>query len=169
MAYASHTLPDDQVGASSVDQIEGLARARGDVLINTARLNGDDLAQTADELVQLADNLVQVSTARSHFMSKVAHELRTPLTIAKGWIGMLRYGELSSEHERVVKVVDQQIDELTRLVSDLLDLSQREADTLDLHLEITDICAFSRAVGRTPTRIDHASGHRNARHNMPRR
>ena len=130
------------MGASSVEQIEGLARARGDVLLNAPHLNGDELAQTADELMQLADTLVQVSTARSQFMSKVAHELRTPLTIAKGWISMLRYGELSKEHERVVEVVDQQIDELTRLVSDLLDLSRREVDALDLRLETIDLVSL---------------------------
>ncbi|NOK62660.1 MAG: hypothetical protein GFH27_549293n94 [Chloroflexi bacterium AL-W] len=123
----------------SVHQIESLARARGDVLLHETHLSNDDLVQTANELAQLAGYLAQISTARSEFLSKVAHELRTPLTVAKGWISMLRYGELLPDQERVIEVVDQQVDELTRLVGDLLDLSRREADTLVLQLEMVDL------------------------------
>jgi signal transduction histidine kinase len=117
-----------------------------DALLNGVCQDSDQLKRTADELAQLAEYLNQVSSARSQFLSKVAHELRTPLTIAKGWIGMLRYGELLPQQERIVKVIDQQIEELTRLVNDLLDLSRRDAGTLELRLETVDVVALVRHV-----------------------
>jgi signal transduction histidine kinase len=141
----------------STERIETLARARGDVLHQTL-LDGDQLAQTAGELAQLADSLVQASADRSRFLSKVAHELRTPLTIAKGWISMLRYGELLPEQERIVKVVDQQIDELTRLVNDLLDLSRREADSLELRLEAVNLVSLVEQVAEHQCELVTAKG-----------
>jgi signal transduction histidine kinase len=141
----------------STERIETIARARGDVLHQTL-LDGDQLAQTADELAQLADSLVQASAERSRFLSKVAHELRTPLTIAKGWISMLRYGELLPEQERIVKVVDQQIDELTRLVNDLLDLSRREADSLELRLEAVNLVSLVEQVAEHQREIVTTKG-----------
>ncbi|MBC8162653.1 MAG: HAMP domain-containing histidine kinase [Roseiflexaceae bacterium] len=129
----------DEGVVGSVQQIEHMARAHGDVLLHGTQLNSDELVRTAVELAQLADYLAQVSAARSEFLSKVAHELRTPLTIVKGWMSMLRYGDLPPDQVRVVEVVDTQIDDLTRLVGDLLDLSRRESDTLDLRLEQVDL------------------------------
>jgi len=131
---------------TSVSQIESVVRARGDVLLHGPCLDRDELVQTADELAQLSDYLAQIGVAHSQFLSKVAHELRTPLTIAKGWMSMLGSGALSSDQERIVKVVDEQIDELTRLVNDLLDLSRRETGTLDLRLEILDLAALLEQV-----------------------
>lgn len=143
MDYA-HALPPTNVG--TVQHIGNLARMRGDVLLRGPQLSADELVQTADELVQLAQYLSQISTTRSHFLSKVSHELRTPLTIVKGWMSMLRFGTLLPEQERVVEIVDQQVDELTRLVSDLLDISRREADTLSLNLDCIDVVSLVQQV-----------------------
>jgi signal transduction histidine kinase len=107
-------------------------------LVRSGRLGNQDLSKTASDLAQLAGTLVEVNAERSRFLSKVVHELRTPLTIAKGWVDMLRYDTLPPEQERVVQVVEQQISELTRLVDDLLDLSRRQADALDLRIEAID-------------------------------
>jgi signal transduction histidine kinase len=143
---ARHARAPTVVSLESVHQVESLARAPGDVLLSSPQLTCDELVQMADELAQLAGYLAQLSAARSQFLSKAAHELRTPLTIARGWMSMLRNGELRSEQERVVKVVEQQMDDLTCLVSDLLDLSRRDAGALELHLEPLDLVALIEQV-----------------------
>jgi signal transduction histidine kinase len=104
------------------------------------------LTQTAEQLTQLAEMLVQANRTRSAFLSKVAHELRTPLTIAKGWICMLRDNDLPPDQTRIVGVVEQQIDDLTRLVNDLLDLSRRECGTLDLRQQVVDLASLIEQV-----------------------
>jgi signal transduction histidine kinase len=158
MTEADMTVPHGQSASSpsnyeptgvvvgSVRQIESMARTRGDILLHGSQLSSDELVKTANELAQLADYLAQITTARSQFLSKVAHELRTPLTVMKGWMSMLCYGDLLPGQDRIVKVIDNQINELTRLVNDLLDLSRREANTLTLRLEAVDLVALVEQV-----------------------
>lgn len=131
---------------ASVQHVESLARQRGDVLRHAPQLSRDDLVRTAGELAQLAEYLNQISMSRNQFFSKVAHELRTPLTIAKGWISMLCYGELLPGQERIVRVIEQQIDDLTRLVNDLLDLSRQESNALELRIECVDLVSLVNQV-----------------------
>lgn len=152
-------LPSTGSGmVASVQHVETVARRRGDVLLHGEHLSRDELARTACELAQLADYLSQISAERSHFLGKVSHELRTPLTIAKGWMSVLRDAMDAPEQERIVGVIDQQIDELTRLVNDLLDLSRREVDTLALHLEKVDLVALVNQVAEHQREVTLLNG-----------
>jgi len=143
---------------ASVQHIEGLARQRGDSLQCAPQLSRDELVRTAGELAQLAEYLNQISASRNQFLSKVAHELRTPLTIAKGWISMLCYGELLPGQERIVKVIEQQIDDLTRLVNDLLDLSRHESGTLELRRECIDLVSLVQQVAEHQRELTSLKG-----------
>jgi signal transduction histidine kinase len=139
MEPAPPDAPEASNTPASALQIESIARQRGAELLADDEPDPHAVAAAATEIAQLAENLAELSTARNQFLSKVSHELRTPLTVAKGWISMLRYGTLLPEQERVVSVIDQQIDDLTRLVNDLLDLSRRETGALELKLETIDL------------------------------
>lgn len=143
---------------ASVQHVESLARQRGEALRYASSLSRDELVRTASELAQLAEYLNQISASRNQFLSKVAHELRTPLTIAKGWISMLCYGELLPGQERIVKVIEQQIDDLTRLVNDLLDLSRHESGTLELRLECVDLAALVNQVAEHQRELTSLKG-----------
>ncbi|HEU4323502.1 MAG TPA: HAMP domain-containing sensor histidine kinase [Roseiflexaceae bacterium] len=131
---------------ASVQQVESLARNRSEVLLHGAQLSRSELARAASELAQLAGYLTDVSVSRSQFMGKVAHELRTPLTIAKGWASLLHDHPIHPEQHRIISVIEQQIDDLTRLVNDLLDLSRRETDSLSLHLERINLVALAHHI-----------------------
>jgi signal transduction histidine kinase len=85
--------------------------------------------------------------AREEFISVASHELRTPLTplaiqasamhrIVSGELpeGPLRAGLLSR-----VAVCTRQVDRITRLVTNLLDVSRLRANRLDLQLESFDL------------------------------
>ncbi|MCU0493784.1 MAG: HAMP domain-containing histidine kinase [Chloroflexaceae bacterium] len=132
-------------GQVSLEVIEHLAHDQGQALLTDEAPSRDILIRRAYELAALASYLNDVSHARSEFLSKVSHEIRTPLTVAKGWICLLRDTKLPPEHSRIVEVVEQQIDDLSRLVNDLLDLSRREVGALSLHREATDlVCLVGR-------------------------
>lgn len=139
-------MPSQQINRVQQDNL-GVISSTGAVRMThtppgVSPLRADQLVQTADELSALAGYLADMSAARSQFLSKVAHELRTPLTVVKGWASMLRHGELLPAQERIVDVIDQQVDELARLVNDLLDLSRHETGTLELRLEPTDLASL---------------------------
>lgn len=114
------------------------AIVQGDFDRRIAIQSKDEIARISGYLNQMAEDLQQLAQTRNEFFSKVSHELRTPLTIAKGFSSMLRRGKLLPEQERTVEVIDNQIDDLTRLVNDLLDLSRRQNSHMDLRTHEID-------------------------------
>lgn len=86
-------------------------------------------------------NIERMKTA---FVSTVSHELRTPLTSIKGFISTLiqdteGFYDADTRME-FYKIIDQECDRLTRLISDLLNVSRIEAGrALDLNLKPLDM------------------------------
>src|SRR5271163_2281192 len=82
------------------------------------------------ELNDKADFLQRASELKSLFLSNMSHEFRTPLNSILGLSQILldrMDGELTSEQERQVTFVRRSAQDLTDLVSDLLDLAKVEA------------------------------------------
>jgi signal transduction histidine kinase len=94
--------------------------------------SNDEIGAIGTYLNQMAEDLQRLAQTRNEFLSKVSHELRTPLTIAKGFSSTLRTGPMLPAQERTIEIIDNQIDDLTRLVNDLLDLSRRETGCMEL-------------------------------------
>lgn len=89
-----------------------------------------------------------VERMKTAFVSTVSHELRTPLTSIKGFIATLLeddegYFDEATRRE-FYEIIDQQCDRLTRLISDLLNISRIESGrSLDLHLSrvpVREVC-----------------------------
>lgn len=79
------------------------------------------------------------------FIALAAHELRTPLAALKGLVQLQRKREKNQgkeEHGRFFTKVEAQIEHLTKLVSELLDVSKMQAGTLDYVEEIIDLEKF---------------------------
>lgn len=114
------------------------AIVRGDFERRIPVRSNDEIGQIGSYLNQMAEDLHRLAQTRNEFFSKVSHELRTPLTIAKGFTSMLSRKPLAPEQERTVRIIEGQIDDLTRLVNDLLDLSRRQGSNLELQLEELD-------------------------------
>ncbi len=87
--------------------------------------------QTANEKFQELDRL------KSAFVSIVSHELRTPMTSIKGYVeNMLDglTGALTEQQSYSLERVKHNVDRLTRMINELLDLSRIEAGRMELHL-----------------------------------
>lgn len=95
--------------------------------------------QTANEKLQELDRL------KSVFVSIVSHELRTPMTSIKGYIENMLDGLTGSLSERQAYYlgrVKYNVERLTRMINDLLDLSRIEAGRLELtltHLPVLEL------------------------------
>ncbi|MEI6045351.1 MAG: DUF4118 domain-containing protein, partial [Chloroflexota bacterium] len=91
-----------------------------------------DHARLIEETALVA-SLKEADRLKSVLLASVSHELRTPLTSIKTAIAGLKDEgiELEPEEQRdYLEVIDQEADRLTRLISNLLDLSRIEAGTL---------------------------------------
>ncbi|MFQ5600581.1 MAG: sensor histidine kinase, partial [Candidatus Krumholzibacteriia bacterium] len=99
-------------------------------LENVVQLRTAALRQKAWELEKVNEELKELDRLKSDFLSNVSHELRTPLTSIRSFTEiMLDQPHDLSEGDRreFLEIVSGQAERLTRLISDLLDLSKIEA------------------------------------------
>lgn len=106
--------------------------------VQSALVRGEDL-QALGVVVIFNDitDIRGIERMKTAFVSTVSHELRTPLTSIKGFISTLLMDEAGFDTEtrfEFYNIIDTECDRLTRLISDLLNLSRIEAGrALDLN------------------------------------
>jgi len=67
----------------------------------------------------------ELDTLKSEFVSTVSHDLRSPLTLMRGYATMLEMvGELNDQQQDYVKKMISGVDNMSRLVNNLLDLGR---------------------------------------------
>ncbi|AKN33038.1 histidine kinase [Clostridium carboxidivorans P7] len=100
----------------------------------------DEIGVLAKSFNSMADSLEKVEKNRREFISNVSHEIRSPITSIKGFIGGILDGVIPKEKENYyLSMTYEEIQRLTRLVNDLLDLSSIEAGQFKLRIEEIDI------------------------------
>ena len=72
---------------------------------------------------------VRYQELRKEFVANVSHELRTPLTVIKGFVETLQDGAMNDAErsKQYLSTIGRHTDQLTNLVSDLLELSKLES------------------------------------------
>ena len=91
----------------------------------------------------------------AELVSTVAHELRSPLTSVKGFTATLlakweRFTDEQKQH--MLQTVNADADRVTRLISELLDVSRIESGRLELHKQVVDLPALVATGVRRPGR-----------------
>jgi CheY-like chemotaxis protein len=85
--------------------------------------------------------------AKDDFLAVLSHELRTPLNATFGWVRMLRSGRLDAgATARALEVIERNVNQQARLISDLLDASRIVFGRLDLSLQSVDFPALVAGV-----------------------
>ncbi|HSE91762.1 MAG TPA: histidine kinase dimerization/phospho-acceptor domain-containing protein, partial [Methylomirabilota bacterium] len=103
-----------------------------------------ELEATNRELAISHARLREVDRLKSDFLGNVSHELRTPLASIKGFVDNLLdgvTGPLTSKQQHYLARMRDNADRLTRMVSDLLDLTRIEAGRLEVTLARVDLVA----------------------------
>lgn len=73
---------------------------------------------------------------RRDLLSNVSHDLKTPLTMIKAYAEMERDLDVSKEkHENNMNIMIEEVDRLTILVNDILNLSKLESNIEELKIE----------------------------------
>ena len=93
--------------------------------------------------------LAELDSARKQFIANASHELRTPIFSLGGFVELLEDEDPSPEERaEFVRTMRQQIERLTKLTADLLDLSQLDAGAVVMHARSVDLSALAREVTR---------------------
>jgi hypothetical protein len=121
-----------------------LVRPDGSELLVTASyVRGPD-RQLVRLVVALRDNRVRerLERSRANLVSTVAHELRSPLTSVKGFTATLlaKWDRFPDEQKKLMlQAVNADADRVTRLITELLDVSRIDAGRLEMRKQVVDV------------------------------
>ena len=107
----------------------------------------DEIAELATAFNTMAQSLAEIEYTRSNFIASVSHDLRTPMTSISGFIDGILDGAIPPEkHTYYLNVIGQEVRRLSRLVSQLLDISRMEAGNRKFEKAPFDICEMARII-----------------------
>lgn len=129
--------------------------SKGEVEKRVSIESNDEIGELARSFNSMADSIEEVEKNRREFISNVSHEIRSPITSIKGFIGGILDGVIPKEKENYyLSIAYEEIQRLTRLINDLLDLSSIEAGKFSLRIEELNINEIIRlTVIKSETRI----------------
>ncbi len=135
--------------------------AEGDFSTRILIDSDDELGRLAAAFDKMQRQLAALHTAREQFIATASHELRTPVFSLGGFLELLADEELDEETRRqFIEQVRGQVERLTKLTTELLDLSRLGSGALKLRPEPTDLTALAREV--TGEFTPALAGHRSA-------
>jgi PAS domain S-box-containing protein len=101
---------------------------------------------------KIARNISQrreLERRKDEFISMASHELKTPITALKGFTQLLlrRFKNHGDEEAlRFIARMDRQINKLTTLISDMLDLSKMQSGQLEYRMDMFDLVALVQEI-----------------------
>lgn len=105
--------------------------AAGDFTQPVVDKSGDELGQLAAAFDRMRLQLAQLDDARRSFIANASHELRTPIFSLSGFIELLREGNFDEPTQaEFLGTMAEQVSRLSKLATDLLDLSRLDAGEL---------------------------------------
>ncbi len=126
--------------------------SKGDFPVN---MNEDVLAKSETEVLDWVKGnkdeitkLKEQETFRREFIGNLAHELRTPVFSVQGYILTLLEGGLEDEeiNRKFLKRAADGIDRMTGILEDLDTITRLESDRLNLKMKKVDIVSFANEI-----------------------
>ncbi len=100
----------------------------------------NEIGELGDSFNKMAESIERLEDMRRSFIANVSHDLRTPMTTITGFVGGILDGTIPPEKQnQYLAIVLDETKRLSRLVTDLLDLSKMEQGNFDLEVRELDI------------------------------
>jgi signal transduction histidine kinase len=121
--------------------------AEGDFTTPIPVDSNDEVGQLAGTFNEMQKRLARLDSARKEFIANASHELRTPISSLSGFVELLESDDPDpAARAEFVRTMREQIDRLTKLTVDLLDLSKLDADAIEMRREAVDLAEVARRV-----------------------
>ncbi len=144
----AHTDPWNGLASRPGHREKLLVAPKGQDVLVTARYVRADGDHTVERVIlglRDAEARQRAERDQATVLSTVAHELRAPLTSVTGFTSSLlrRWDRFSDEQKRLmIETIEADATRLTRLITELLDISRLDSDSLNLRLGPVDLHAL---------------------------
>ncbi len=107
----------------------------------------DELTELAIAFNSMAETLEHNEKNRRDLLANVSHDLKTPMTTISGFIdAMLGNAVPPEKYDYYLRIIKDEIQRLSRLVSELLDISKIQAGERKFTMLPFDICEMARLI-----------------------
>lgn len=108
----------------------------------------NEVQELAISLNKAKDELMKTDSLQKEFIANVSHDLRTPLTLIQSYAEMIRdiSGENKEKREAHLQVIISEVNRLSSLVTDVLELTKIKANTKQLDVKETNVSNLVLAV-----------------------
>jgi len=126
---------------------------RGTKSILTSYTDITERRMLEDSLVARASDLVRADRSKDEFLAMLAHELRNPLAPLRNAAAILQTTSATAEERsQAQRIIGRQIENMTRMIDDLLDVSRITEGKIDLRrqpVSLADIIFAAASVARS--------------------
>ena len=88
------------------------------------------------------EKVQEIDKVKTNFFANISHEFRTPITLIQGPLKEMYKGTFKGDQRSVIGVMLRNVQRLSRLINQLLDLSKLEAGKMKLHASPVDLVQF---------------------------
>jgi len=121
--------------------------AKGELSTRVVVSGKDEVAELGDAFNHMAESLQNLEKMRNSFLANVSHDLRTPMTTIAGFIDGINSGAIPPEkHEYYLGIISGEVHRLSRLVSQLLDVSRLESGDRKFSFSDFDVAEMARII-----------------------
>ena len=137
---------DDAIAAS----VDSYVASREEYLRGLEQQRAEQDRRIQDEMKRREEILKQADRNKNEFLATLSHELRNPLAPLRNVVGVLEVHNVTDPVLlQVREIISRQVQQMVRLVDDLLDVSRIAQGKVELRKERLDLCALTTQATQT--------------------
>ncbi|HQE23020.1 MAG TPA: HAMP domain-containing sensor histidine kinase, partial [Syntrophomonadaceae bacterium] len=148
--YFPSSSPDGGVVGQGIRYLNylwsGLAAAIGTSAARQLLELSTQLKMSNEMLQRDIEKEQQLERILKEFIATVSHELKTPLSIVRGYAEAVRDGFNPNKHQQYMDVILDETDNMEKLITNMLNLSELENGSVHLHWKIFDLNRITEKV-----------------------